>query len=464
MQNSKLTPKVPTKVVRNKGNEDTKTDTSRVVKTPTKKIVNKPENNYIVIDKTRNNNNYITISTNKKYEIEDNENDYYELSPNETVNFTKKRIIKLTNAKDSDSDYELTPEEIVNIPKKRIIKTVTKIVDNSDSDDSDDDSDDDNDNSDDDSKNSKSEYKRKSRAQINYNKILFEELSEYSKNTVIKDAWKSLEKYELPDKKNLNILKSHPGHFVEHGCDAGILKNPHWLVYDKKTKEEYYIMYCETGGYTKFSKEDYKDIINPKKDCYTTWYLHKVTGYISTRTYPITNQYSTIHQIVCQKHNKKKYVTQSVDHINCNKLDNRHTNLRFASQSVQNMNRGKQKRPTNACELPEGVDQQRDIPKFGGYRPEHYGPNKEYTRYFYVIEGHPLQKIKETLKKALPEGQQLEQDDFPIRWATTKSKEVDINDKLKAMQQKRKDYDKEFERKYPDEYKEWIRIGGNKKN
>ena len=93
MQSSKLTPKAPTKVVRNKGNEDTKTDTSRVVKTPTKKMVNKPENNYIVIDKTRNNNNYITISTNKKYEIEDNENDYYELSPNETVNFTKKRIM-----------------------------------------------------------------------------------------------------------------------------------------------------------------------------------------------------------------------------------------------------------------------------------------------------------------------------------------------------------------------------------
>jgi hypothetical protein len=45
-----------------------------------------------------------------------------------------------------------------------------------------------------------------------------------------------------------------------------------------------------------------------------------------------------------------------------------------------------------------------------------------------------------------------------------KYKDIDINDKLKAMQQKRKDYDKEFERKYPDEYKEWIRIGGNKKN
>lgn len=399
MQHSKLTSKAPTKVVRNKGTDDTK----------------------------------------KQKELQD----------------TKKEIIKLTNAKDSDSDYELTPEETLNIPKKRIIKTVTKVIDNSDSeDDSDEYSDED----------SKIEYIRKSRAQINYNKILFEELSEYSKNAVIKDAWKSLEKYELPDKKNLNILKSHPGHFVEHGCDAGILKNPHWLVYDKKTKEEYYIMYCETGGYTKFSKEDYKDIINPKKDNYVTWYLHKVTGYISTRTYPITNQYSTIHQVVCQKHNDKKYVTQSVDHINCNKLDNRHTNLRFATQSQQNQNTEKRVRKNNACELPEGIDQQRDIPKFCGYRKEKYGPNKEHMRHYFTIEKHPLQNIKKNIKDSLPEGQQLEKDEFPIRWATTKSNEINIKDKLKLVQEKRKDYDKEFERKYPDEYKEWIRIGGNKQN
>ena len=137
MQHSKLTSKAPTKVVHNKGNDETikqkvsddsKTDIKRVAKTPTKKVVKKPENNYVVIDKTKKVNNYVTITTNKKYEIEDCENDYYELSPNETINFTNKRIIKLTNAKDSDSDYELTPEEILNIPKKRIIKTLTKVI------------------------------------------------------------------------------------------------------------------------------------------------------------------------------------------------------------------------------------------------------------------------------------------------------------------------------------------------
>jgi pyrimidine operon attenuation protein/uracil phosphoribosyltransferase len=58
MQNSKLTSEAPTKVVRNKGNDDTKTDTSRVAKTPTK-IVKKTENNYVVIDKTKKVNNLI---------------------------------------------------------------------------------------------------------------------------------------------------------------------------------------------------------------------------------------------------------------------------------------------------------------------------------------------------------------------------------------------------------------------
>jgi hypothetical protein len=457
MQNSKMTPKVPTKVVRNKGNDDTKTDIKRVVKTPTK-IVNKPENNYVVIDKTKNDKNYITISTNKKYEIEDNENDYYELSPNETVNFTKKRIIKLTNAKDSDSDYELTPEETVNFTKKRIIKSQTKVIDNSDSDDSDsDDSDDSEDDSDD-----KLNYDRRSINMVDYNRMLFELNSHKSKDSLIRKAWKSLEKYELPDKNNLKIIKSHPGHFVMMGHYTGSLRNPHWLV-ENKDKNKYYIMYCKTNGYTKFSEEDYKDIINPSIDYYPTWHFEK-NGYILTKSYNKTKGHMYLHQLVCQKHNEKKYVTQSVDHINCNKLDNRHTNLRFATQSQQNQNTTKRVRKNNACELPEGIDQQRDIPKFGGYRPEHYGPNKKHFRHCFTIEKHPLQNIKKNIKDSLPEGQNIEQSEFPIRWTTTKSNEVDIFDKLKLMQQKRKLYDEEFKRLYPDEYKEWIHIGGNKKD
>ena len=58
----------------------------------------------------------------------------------------------------------------------------------------------------------------------------------------------------------LTIKKSHPGHFVTMGSNAGSLKNPHWLIQDEND-DEYYIMYCEKDGFTKFSKEDYSDII-----------------------------------------------------------------------------------------------------------------------------------------------------------------------------------------------------------
>ena len=429
---SKLVPKAPTKVVRPTEKSTSNTVVQKNEKTVPLKIVKKK------------------VESNS-----DSDSEIYEIpqKTQKTQKVTKvTKVISKNEDSDSDSDfYGEIPEDKILSMKKRIIKNTTTNVSSS-SDFSDDESD----------KETKPEYKRKSRAELDYNKLLFAEGSDKSTNTTVKKLWETLKKYDLPDKANLRIIKSHPGHIVKQGCDAGFIKNPHWLVYDKKIKEEYYIMYCEVGGYTKFSKEDYKEIINPSQDIYPTWHFHKGTDYISTRTYNGNNQYTTIHQIVCQKHGEKKFVTQSVDHINKDKLDNRHTNLRFTSQSVQNMNRDKKKRAKNAHELPEGVDQKRDIPIYGGRRPEKYGPNKEHTRFFYTIEGHPLQKIKQKIRDSLPEGQIMPQSEFPIRWASSKSNEVSEQDKIKAMQQKRKEYDDEFEEKYPKEFKEWIKNGGKK--
>jgi hypothetical protein len=423
---SKLAPKAPTKVVR------------PIEKSTNDKVVKKNEKTVpLKIVK-------------KKVESEsDSDSEIYEI-PQKTQKVTK--AISKNEDSDSDSDfYGEIPEDKILSMKKRIIKSVITSADiSSSSDFSDDESD----------KQTKPEYKRKSRAELDYNKLLFAEGSDKSTNTTVKKLWETLKKYDLPDKANLRIIKSHPGHIVKQGCDAGFIKNPHWLVYDKKSKDEYYIMYCETGGYTKFAKEDYTEVINPANGVYPSWHLEKI-GYILSKTYH-NGKAMYLHQVICQKHNEKKYITQSVDHINCDKLDNRHTNLRFTSQSIQNQNRGKKKRPEKAFKLPEGVDQQRDIPVYCYPRNEKYNPKSDLTRFFYVIEGHPMQKIKEKLKKALPDGQQLPQSEFPIRWATSKSREVSDADKLKAAQQKRKEYDDEFERKYPNEFKEWIKNGGKK--
>ena len=229
--------------------------------------------------------------------------------------------------------------------------------------------------------------------------------------------------YSIDEPKNVQIIEKGSYLKLNEGKYSGQIRNMYWKV--KDNNDVYYLMSCKDlnkkNVYFKFDINSLDKVLNVYKNNRYTWHIGKngyaKTCYINDEGKKI-NRY--LHQHLMDYYgNGLEKNTKTIDHINRDKLDNRLSNLRLATQSEQNINTDKRKRKKDAKDLPDGLTQDM-IPKYVVYYNECYNKEKDLYRDFFKIEKHP--KYEGTI-------------------CGSKSNKVSIHDKLKEIKEFLKNID-----------------------
>ena len=220
----------------------------------------------------------------------------------------------------------------------------------------------------------------------NYNKIKFinNDSNDYRVNN-IEIIYNQPYKFKEPP--NVVIIEYGDTKKITIGAYAGQHRNMYWKVKDTQN-EQFYIMHIYEDIYTKISIDNISKVLNINNER-PTWYLHS-NMYIATMIKQEDKKVAIyMHQYIMDCHLENNTdMNKTVDHINRDKFDNRRENLRFASMSEQNKNKGRSKRPCTASVLPDYI-QQLKLPKFVSYNKRCYDKNNNSWREFFTIENHP---------------------------------------------------------------------------